>query len=134
MSEIPDSTEVDIRTVTTSPSRTSTCASSKARSEGRELPMHSHPPRAVIAIGAYRMRSVDADGTITIIDRRPGEATWSAGEEPQRTRADSGRCMAIEVEVKRYRRHRFTPTPAGGVSAPTIPTRLPSGSPNIRDS
>lgn len=43
MSEIPDSTEVDIRTVTTSPSRTSTCASSKARSEGRELPMHSHP-------------------------------------------------------------------------------------------
>ena len=108
MSEIPDSTEVDIRTVTTSPSRTSTCASSKARSEGRELPMHSHPPRAVIAIGAYRMRSVDADGTITIIDRRPGEATWSAGESHSAL-ALIGPVHAIEVEVKRYRRHRFTP-------------------------
>ena len=49
--------------------------------EGQELPIHFHPPRAVVAIGSYRLRSVDADGDVEIIDRRPGDVGWTDHEE-----------------------------------------------------
>lgn len=100
MSEIPDSTEVDPNGHRIALENEHVRILEVRVPEGRELPMHSHPPRVVIAIGSYRMRSVDADGQVTIIDRRPGEATWSDGETHEAI-ALIGPVHAIEVEVKR---------------------------------
>lgn len=66
---------------------------------GTELPPHSHPPRVVVAIGPYRLRSVELDGTATIIDRRPGEASW-VGPEAHAAEILIGPTHVIEVEVK----------------------------------
>lgn len=66
---------------------------------GLELPMHSHRPRVVIAIGPYRIKSVDADGVESIIDRRPGDASW-VDDEQHRATVLIGPTHVIEVEVK----------------------------------
>jgi hypothetical protein len=67
--------------------------------EGRQLPLHSRPPRSVVAIGSYRLRSTDAAGDVSIIDRRPGDVSWSDGEVHSAT-VLIGPVHAIEVEVK----------------------------------
>ncbi len=66
---------------------------------GGHIPMHAHPPRAVISVGEYRLKSVDAEGNVHIIDRRPGEVSWSDGEEHEAW-VLTGTVHAIEVEVK----------------------------------
>jgi hypothetical protein len=69
---------------------------------GQIIPNHSHPPRVIVAIGPYRIRTVDSDGVESIIDRRPGEATWVEGEEHQ-AEILIGPTHVIEVEVKAAR-------------------------------
>ncbi|MDH3754705.1 MAG: hypothetical protein OEU32_12600 [Acidimicrobiia bacterium] len=66
---------------------------------GTELAQHSHPPRVVVAIGPYRVKSVDTDGVETIIDRRPGDAAW-VEQEHHAAQVLVGPTHAIEVEVK----------------------------------
>ncbi len=66
---------------------------------GTELPHHSHPPRVVVAIGPYRLKSVDSEGKETVIDRRRGEAGWVEYEEHAAT-VLVGPTHVIEVEVK----------------------------------
>ncbi len=66
---------------------------------GTELPMHSHRPRVVVPVGPYRIKSVDADGTETVIDRRPGDASW-VEEEHHSATVLIGPTHVIEVEVK----------------------------------
>ena len=70
--------------------------------EGASLPLHSHPPRAVVAIGSYRLKSTDEAGHTTIVDRRPGEVVWSDGED-HLAEVLIGPVHAIEVEVKSAR-------------------------------
>lgn len=66
---------------------------------GQELPTHSHPPRVIVAIGGYRLRSIDAEGVEAVIDRRPGEAIWVDHEEHSAAIL-IGPTHVIEVEVK----------------------------------
>jgi hypothetical protein len=66
---------------------------------GSDLAPHSHPPRVVIAVSPYRIKSVDLDGRETIIDRRPGEASWVEDERHTAT-VRVGPTHVIEVEVK----------------------------------
>ena len=73
--------------------------------EGASLPLHSHPPRAVVAIGSYRLKSTDEAGHTTIVDRRPGEVVWSDGED-HLAEVLIGPVHAIEVEVKSARERR----------------------------
>lgn len=67
--------------------------------EGAALALHSHPPRSVVAIGSYRLRSTDDTGRVTVIDRRPGDVSWSDGEVHAAT-VLIGPVDAIEVEIK----------------------------------
>jgi hypothetical protein len=66
---------------------------------GHHIPMHSHPPRLIVAVGGYRIRSVSEQGTESIADRRPGEVIWVEHEAHE---ADIlvGPTHVIEVEVK----------------------------------
>ncbi len=66
---------------------------------GTELPLHSHPPRVVIAVGPYRIKSVGLDRVETVIDRRPGDASWIEEEHHSAT-VLIGPTHVIEVEVK----------------------------------
>ncbi len=66
---------------------------------GTQLAEHTHAPRVVVAIGAYRMRSVTPDGTVSIVDRRPGDAAW-VDEEHHAATVLIGPTHAIEIEVK----------------------------------
>ena len=66
---------------------------------GTDLAPHSHPPRVVVAIGPYRLKSVTPDGVETIIDRRPGDASWIE-EEQHSAQVLVGPTHVIEVEVK----------------------------------
>jgi len=73
--------------------------------EGASLSLHSHPPRVVVAIGSYRLKSTDDSGHTTIVDRRPGEVVWSDGEDHM-AEVVVGPVHAIEVEIKSAREHR----------------------------
>ena len=68
---------------------------------GREVEMHSHPPRVIVAIASYRLKSIDQEGRLTIVDRRQGEVVWSDGEEHAAEMMTE--THAIEVEVKAAR-------------------------------
>lgn len=102
MSEIPDSTAVDPeghRVVV----ENEDIRVLEVRSEsGTVLPMHSHPPRLVVALNGYRIRSVDPGGVVSVIDRRPGEAVW-VGPEVHEAEIVIGPAHVIEVEVKSAR-------------------------------
>ncbi len=67
--------------------------------EGHDLPIHTHPPRVVVAVGSYRLRVVEPDGSVSVFDRRPGEVGWTNHEEHE-ARVLIGPVHAIEVEVK----------------------------------
>jgi len=69
---------------------------------GQVIEHHSHPPRVVVAIGGFRIRSVNSDGVESTIDRRPGDAKWIGGEEHE-TEILIGPTHVIEVEVKAAR-------------------------------
>ncbi len=66
---------------------------------GERIPMHSHPPRVVVAVGPYRLTSLDGNGMSSTIDRRPGEAIWVDHEE-HAAEIVIGPSHVIEVEVK----------------------------------
>ena len=99
MPEVPDSTEIDpdghkivfendhVRVL-------------EVRSPaGQHIPMHTHPPRLVIAVGGYRLKSVSNQGVEAIVDRRPGEVNWVEFEAHQ-AEILIGPTHVIEVEVK----------------------------------
>ena len=69
---------------------------------GTVLPVHSHQPRVVVAIGPYRIKSIELDGVESVIDRRPGEAIW-ADDEDHRAEMLIGPTHVIEVEIKSAR-------------------------------
>ena len=66
---------------------------------GAELPMHSHPPRAIVAINSYRLKSTDEEGLVSILERRSGETFWSDGEE-HAAEVLVGPTHTIEIELK----------------------------------
>jgi hypothetical protein len=66
---------------------------------GQQLPTHSHPPRLVVAIRGYRIKSTDLAGNEFVIDRRAGEATW-VEHEVHSAEVLIGPTHVIEVEVK----------------------------------
>ena len=66
---------------------------------GQRIPMHSHPSRLVVAVGGYRIRSVNDQGVEAIVDRRPGEATW-VEREVHEAEILIGPTHVIEVEIK----------------------------------
>ena len=66
---------------------------------GQQIPMHSHPPRVVVPVGSYRLKSVSQKGDDSIVDRRPGEAVWVEREEHQ-AEILIGPTHVIEVEIK----------------------------------
>ena len=75
----------------------------EVRSEsGANLGLHSHPPRLVVAIDGYRIRSTDTAGTVSVVDRRPGEAVW-IDEEVHSAEILIGPTHVIEVEIKAAR-------------------------------
>ena len=67
--------------------------------QGAQLPMHSHPPRAIVAINSYRLKSTDEKGTVSIVERRSGEVVWSDGEE-HAAEVLAGPTHTIEIELK----------------------------------
>ena len=67
--------------------------------QGAQLPMHSHPPRAIVAINAYRLKSTDKKGRVSIVERRSGETVWSDGEE-HAAEVLAGPTHTIEIELK----------------------------------
>ncbi len=67
--------------------------------QGAQLPMHSHPPRVIVAINAYRLKSTDEKGTVSIVERRSGETVWSDGEE-HAAEVLAGPTHTIEIELK----------------------------------
>ncbi len=67
--------------------------------EGTSLPMHSHPPRLIVAIGSYRLQATSTSGAESVVDRRPGEVAWT-GREEHAAQVIIGPVHAIEVEVK----------------------------------
>ncbi len=67
--------------------------------QGAQLPMHSHPPRVIVAINAYRLKSTDEKGKVSIVERRSGEAVWSDGEE-HAAEVLAGPTHTIEIELK----------------------------------
>jgi len=66
---------------------------------GQQLPMHSHPPRLVVAINGYRIKSTDTSNNEAIIDRRAGEAIW-VEHEAHSAEILIGPTHVIEVEIK----------------------------------
>jgi hypothetical protein len=68
---------------------------------GRQVPMHSHPPRVIVAISSFRLKSIDSQGRVTVVDRRAGEALWSDGQEHAAEMMTD--VHVIEVEVKTAR-------------------------------
>ncbi len=68
---------------------------------GRELPMHSHPPRVIVAINGYELESTTAEGKVTVVARRAGETIWSDGEEHSALIVSEAH--TIEVEIKSAR-------------------------------
>jgi len=67
--------------------------------QGAELPVHSHPPRLIVAMNSYRLKSTDETGRVSILERRPGETFWSDGEE-HAAEVLAGPVHAIEIELK----------------------------------
>jgi hypothetical protein len=67
--------------------------------QGSKLPMHSHPPRVIVAVNSYRMKSTDEKGHVSIVERRSGETVWSDGEE-HAAEVLVGPTHTIEVELK----------------------------------
>ena len=70
--------------------------------QGKKVGMHSHPPRALVAITPYRIKATDEEGRTTIVDRRPGEVGWSDGEN-HAAEILVGPAHTIEIEVKAAR-------------------------------
>ena len=73
---------------------------------GHTVPRHFHPPRAIVPLVPYRLRSVDGEGRETVVERHPGEVVWSDGEVHSAEALTE--LHAIEVEVKGVR-PRFDP-------------------------
>lgn len=67
--------------------------------EGRFVPIHSHPARTTIAVGHYRMRSTDENGETVVVERGPGDVSWSDGQI-HAVEVISGPAHAVEVEIK----------------------------------
>jgi len=67
--------------------------------QGAELPMHSHPPRVIVAVNSYRLKSTDKEGRVSIVERRSGETVWSDGEE-HAAEVLEGPTHTIEIELK----------------------------------
>ena len=69
---------------------------------GQKIPMHSHPPRVVVPVGSYCLKSISQTGDDSTVDRRPGEAVWVESEEHQ-AEILIGPTHVIEVEIKSAR-------------------------------
>ena len=101
MGQAPDSTEIDSEGHRVALENDHVRVLDVRLRAGRKLAMHSHPPRVIVAITSYRLKSTDPQGRVTIVDRRPGETVWSDGEEHAAEMITE--THAIEVEVKSAR-------------------------------
>ncbi len=101
MEQLPDATEIDPEGRRIALENDHVRVLEVRLPAGREVAMHSHPPRVIVAITSYRLKSIDQDGRVTIVDRRPGEVVWSDGEEHAAEMMTE--THAIEVEIKAAR-------------------------------
>ena len=99
MDPIPDSTEVDPDGHKIVFENEHIRVLEVRSSAGQQLPVHSHPPRLVVAINGYRIKSTDTSGNQSVIDRRPGQAIW-VEREVHSAEMLIGPTHVIEVEVK----------------------------------
>lgn len=98
-SDVPDSTQVDPDGHKIVFENEHTRVLEVRSHTGQPIPMHSHPPRLVVAVNGYRLRSTTQDGEESIIDRRPGEIKW-VEHETHEAQVLIGPTHVIEVEVK----------------------------------
>ncbi len=102
MEQAPDSTEVDPEGHRIVLENDHVRVLEVRLSAGREVPMHSHPPRLIVAISSYRLKSTNRQGEAIVVERRAGEAIWSdLDEHAAEMMTDT---HTIEVEVKRLSR------------------------------
>ncbi|GMQ85143.1 MAG: hypothetical protein BMS9Abin07_0708 [Acidimicrobiia bacterium] len=101
MEKAPDSTEVDPTGHRIAFENDHVRVLEIHQPSGRRLAMHSHPPRVIIAINGYELESTTADGSVTVVERRPGETIWSDGEEHAALIVSEAH--TIEVEIKSAR-------------------------------
>jgi beta-alanine degradation protein BauB len=69
---------------------------------GESSPMHTHPPTAIISLGAARMRMTLPDGSSSIFDLHPAQALWIEDVEHS-WEILSGLLQGLGVEVKAAR-------------------------------
>ena len=69
---------------------------------GDTSPMHTHPPTAIISLGAARMRMTLADGSSSIFDLHPAQMIWIEDVEHS-WEVLSGFVQGFGVEVKAAR-------------------------------
>jgi quercetin dioxygenase-like cupin family protein len=72
---------------------------------GARSAMHTHPPTAVISLGAARARTRMGDGTTGLFDLHPGQVFWVESAE-HAWELVSGNAHVIGVEVKAARQGR----------------------------
>src|SRR3954468_18412941 len=76
---------------------------------GHRIPLHSHPPHAVVVISGARIRLIRRDGTSELVDRKLGDVFWSEAEEHS-LEVVAGSLHEIDTEIK------------GGVPPPFAPS------------
>jgi quercetin dioxygenase-like cupin family protein len=69
---------------------------------GESSPMHTHPPTAIISLGAARMRMTLPDGSSSIFDLHPAQALWIEDVEHS-WEILSGLLQGLGVEIKAAR-------------------------------
>lgn len=67
--------------------------------EGANVPMHSHPPRLIVSLSSYRLKSIDPDGNAEILDLRQGDVAWMEAME-HATEVLAGTGHTLEIEIK----------------------------------
>ena len=76
---------------------------------GRRIPLHAHPPHAVVVLGGARLRLIRPDGTSQLVERRPGDVFWSEPAEYS-LEVVAGSLHQIETEMKAGVPPRFIPS------------------------
>lgn len=76
---------------------------------GHRIPLHAHPPRAVVVLEGARVRLIRRDGTSELMERKPGEVFWSEAEEHS-LEVVAGNLHQIETEIKSGVPPRFVPS------------------------
>lgn len=67
---------------------------------GDKLPMHSHPANVVYFVTGGKTKTTMADGKVTDVDHKPGEAIWSEAVTHSNENMGANTAKALVVELK----------------------------------